>query len=102
MSARRKISWGAAVSDMKSERNVVRLSQKWIQSRGALLAYKPVRVGPATELLGLVQTGGPEIVANVLGYSGTLHEVGRFANDMLGLRAARQAVELAIEAGEAA
>lgn len=91
--ARRHISWGAALVDLRNDReNVVHYRLKWVLSRGFWLGYQRSRSGTATELLGMVRTGR-EVVAVELLHGGGAYDIERFPMNQQGLRAAMLAVE---------
>ena len=105
MSARRQISWNAALVDLKNDRSNTRpvYRLKWVLSRGAWLAYQPVRSGHPTELLGMVRTGTRSgAIAIQFLYGGAPVEVATFPFDQNGLRAAKLALEARIAEAEAA
>ncbi|KQQ39076.1 hypothetical protein ASF58_23330 [Methylobacterium sp. Leaf125] len=105
MSARRSISWNAALVDFKNDRSNTRPNYrlKWVLSRGAWLAYRPDRNGKPTELLGMVRTGARSgAVAIHLLFGGAPVEVATFPFDQPGLQAAKLALEARVAEAEAA
>jgi hypothetical protein len=103
--ARRSISWAAAQVELRADRSYTRPEYrlKWVLSRGAWLAYQPVRSGQPTELLGMVQTGTRSgAVAIQFLYGGAPVEVATFPFDQNGRRAAMLALEARVAENPAA